>query len=173
MIKLNTPERILKKEMYDLILDNQCEEIKLLLFKRRKKIPTLYRQLKSLLESNKVFIGQSYFKSMLMDSSTQDCNWEKRLQVVNLVFEYLDAVKINAIYEGRKYSRERKIRSIMRLLEIDHIDREEYHPDEVLLNAIENLPKDLKEYWETEMENGPGPNFMDNSREELSANSGG
>jgi hypothetical protein len=171
MIKLNTPERILKRTMYNLILDNQCEEIRLLLFKRRKKIPTLYRQMKSLLESNKVFISESYFKSMLLDSSTQDCSLEKRLQVVNLVFEYLDAEKINAIYEGKKLFRERKIRSIMKVLEIDHIDRKEYHPDEVLMHAFENLPKDLKEYWEIELENGPGPNFEENSREELSSNS--
>ena len=41
MIKLNTPERILKKTMYNLILDNQCEEIKLLLFKRQMKIPDI------------------------------------------------------------------------------------------------------------------------------------
>ena len=171
MIKLNTPERILKKTMYNLILDNQCEEIRLLLFKRRKKIPTLFRQMKSLLESNRVNISLSYFKNMLMDSSTQDCKWKKRLQVVNLVFEYLDAEKINAIYEGKKLFRERKIRSIMKLLEIDHIDREEYSPDEVLLKAIGNLPKDLKEYWEIELENGPGPNFEDHSPEELSSNS--
>jgi hypothetical protein len=173
MIRLNTPERILKKTMYNLILDNQCEEIRLLLFKRRMKIPTLYRQMKSLLENNKVFISESYFKSMILDSSTQDCNLEKRLQVVNLVFEYLDAVKINAIYEGKKLLRERKIRSIMKLLEIDHIDRKEYSPDATIAHAIENLPRDLKEYWEIELENSPGPNFLDNFGGDLSSNSGG
>ena len=85
-----------------------------------------------------------------MDSSTQDCSLEKRLKVVNLVFEYLDAEKINAVYEGIKYLRERKIRSIMKLLEIDHIDRKEYLPNEVIMNALENLPEDMEEYWEIE-----------------------
>ena len=173
MIKLNTPERILKKTMYDLILDNMAEEIRLLLFKRRMKIPALFRQMKSLLENKKVFISESYFKSMILDSSTQDCNWEKRLQVVNLVFEYLDAEKINTIYEGKKLFREKKIRSIMKQLEIDHVDRKEYSPDETLMHAIKNLPKDIKEYWEIEMENGPGPNFEENSLEESSFTSEG
>ena len=131
---------------------NQCEEIRLLLFKLQVKIPDLYRSMKTLLESNKVFISQSYFKSMLMDSDYQKCNLDKRLEVVNLIFEYLDADKINAVYEGRKYKRERKIRSIMKILEIDHIDRKEYSPDEVLMHAYENLPESVKDYWEIELE---------------------
>ena len=152
MIKLNTPERKLKIKMYNLILDNQADEIKLLLFKRRMKIPALYRQMKSLLESNRVNISPSYFKSMLMNSDNQKCNLEIRLKVVNLVFEYLDAEKINAVYEGKKYLRERKIKSIMKLLEIDHIDRKEYHPDEVLMHAFENLPESVKDYWKIEQD---------------------
>ena len=87
-----------------------------------------------------------------MISDHQKCNLEKRLKVVNLVFEYLDAEKINAVYEGIKYLRERKIRSIMKLLEIDHIDRKEYQADEILMHAFENLPESVKEYWKIEQD---------------------
>ena len=81
--------------------------------------------------------------------------------------------KLMRFMKVRNYLRERKIRSIMKLLEIDHIDRKEYSPDEILMHAIENLPKDIKEYWEIELEIGPGPNFVENSREELSFTSEG
>jgi len=65
---------------------------------------------------------------MLMDSSTQKCNLETRLKVINLIFESLDPEKINAAYEGIKFLREKKIRSIMELLKSDYKDKEEYHP---------------------------------------------
>jgi hypothetical protein len=152
MIKLNTPARILKIEMYHLILDNQCEEIKLLLFKGKIKIPTLYREMKSLLESNRVLISESYFKNMLMNSKSQKCNWEKRLKVVSLVFENLDPDKINAFYEGKKYSRDKKIRSIMRVLKTDHIDKKEYLPNEIIMHTLGKLPKDMEEYWDIEQD---------------------
>ena len=135
--------------MYNLILDNQSKDIKLLLFKIGRSIPTLYKNMKPIMESNKVFISQPTFKNMLMDSSTQRCNLETRLKVINLIFEYLDPEKINAAYEGIKYLREKKIRSIMELLQSDYKDKKEYLSEEVLQHAFENLPEDMKEYWET------------------------
>ena len=149
MIELKMPSSKLKKKMYNLILDNQAEEIKMLLYKKRQNIPSLYDETKSLMESNKVFISESTFKNMLMKASTQWCNLETRLKVISLIFEYLDNEKINAFYEGIKYLRDREIRSIMELLKSDYIDKKEYLPEEVLRHEIENLPKDMRTYWET------------------------
>lgn len=149
MTELKIPSSKLKKKMYNLILDNQAEEIKMLLYKKRQNIPSLYDETKSLMESNKVFISESTFKNMLMKSSTQRCNLETRLKVISLIFEYLDNEKINAFYEGIKYLRDREIRSIMELLKSDYIDKKEYLPEEVLRHEIENLPKDMRTYWET------------------------
>ena len=84
-----------------------------------------------------------------MKSSTQRCDWEKRLKVIHLIFEYLDSEKINAFYEGIKFLRDKKIRSIMELLKSDYKDKKEYLSEEVLKHAVENLPEDMKKYWET------------------------
>jgi len=84
-----------------------------------------------------------------MESSTQSCDWGKRLKVINLIFEYLDSDKINAAYEGIKLLREKKIRSIMELLKSDYKDKKEYLPVEVLQHTFENLPEEMKTYWET------------------------
>ena len=155
MIELKIPSNKLKRTMYNLILDNQAEEIKLLLFKMRqtipslyKSIPTLYKKMKPLMEHNKVFISESTFKNMLMESRSQRCDLEKRLTVINLIFEYLDPEKINAIYENKKLLREKKIRSIMELLKSDYKDKKEYLPEEVLRHELENLPEEMKTYWE-------------------------
>ena len=86
---------------------------------------------------------------MLMESSTQSCDWGKRLNVINLIFEFLDSDKINAAYEGIKLLRDKEIRSIMELLKSDYKDKREYFPEEVLRNEIENLPEDMRTYWET------------------------
>ena len=83
MIKLKMPAKKLKRKMYNLILDNQSEEIKLLLFKKGQSIPSLYDEIKPLLKHNKVHISQSTFKNMLMESSTQRYSWKKRLKVIN------------------------------------------------------------------------------------------
>ena len=66
-----------------------------------------------------------------------------------MIFEYIDNDKINSVYEGIKYLRDREIRSIMELLKSDYIDKKEYLPEEVLRHEIENLPKDMRTYWET------------------------
>ena len=149
MIELKIPSSKLKKIMYNLILDNQSKDIKLLLFKIGRSIPTLYKNMKPIMESNKVFISQSTFKNMLMDSSTQNCNLETRLKVINLIYEYLDPEKINAAYEGIKLLREKKIRLIMEVLKSDYKDKKEYLPGDVLQHAFENLPKKMKTFWET------------------------
>jgi hypothetical protein len=149
MIELKTPSRILRKKMYNLILDNQAEEIKLLLYKMGLSIPNLYDAMKNLLKRNKIFISKSTFKNMLMESSSQRCDLKKRLEIINLIFEYLDPDEINALYESVKHERDKKIRSIMNLLKSDYKDKREYLPEEVLRHAIENLPKDMKNYWET------------------------
>ena len=56
MIRLKKPSWMLKKDMYNLILDNQAEEIKLLLYKAGLSIPNLYDAIKPLLNRNKIFI---------------------------------------------------------------------------------------------------------------------
>ena len=149
MIKLKMPGSKLKRKMYNLILDNQSEDIKLLLFKISKSIPSLYAEMKPIMEDNKINISQSTFKNMLMKSKNQGYCWENRLQVINLIFEYLDPEKINAAYEGIKFLRDKEIRSIMELLKSDYKDKREYLPEEVLKHEIENLSEDMKTYWET------------------------
>lgn len=148
MIKLKMPGSKLKRKMYNLILDNQSEDIKLLLFKISKSIPSLYAEMKPIMEDNKINISQSTFKNMLMKSINQKYCWENRLQVINLIFEYLDPEKINAAYEGIKFLRDKEIRSIMELLKSDYKDKREYLPEEVLKHELENLPEDMKTYWE-------------------------
>jgi len=149
MIKLKMPAKKLKRKMYNLILDNQSEDIKLLLFKKGQSIPSLYDEIGPLLKNNKLHIAESTFKNMLMESSTQTCDWEKRLKVVNLIFEYLDPEKISAAYESIKLLRDKKIRSIMKLLQSDYKDKKEYLPEEVLKHEMDNLPEDMRTYWET------------------------
>ena len=149
MIELKMPVRKLIKKMNSLILDNQSEDVKLLLFKKGQSIPSLYDEINPLLKSKKVHISQSTFKNMLMESSGQSYDWEKRLKVINLIFEYLDSEKINAAYEGVRRIRDKKIRSIMELLKSDYKDKREYLTEEIFLNEMENLPKDMKTYWET------------------------
>ena len=149
MVQLKIPSRKLEKKMYNLFLDNQAEDIKLLLFKKGQFIPSLYDEINPKLKHEKIHISQSHFKNMLMESSTQSCDWETRLKVIKLIFEYLDAEKINAAYEGIKLLREKEIRSIMGLLKSDYKDKREYLTEEVFLNEMENLPKDMKTYWES------------------------
>ena len=143
------PAKKLKKKMYNLILDNQSEDIKLLLFKKKQTIPNLYAEINPLLKNNKVHISQSTFKNMLMRSSTQRCDWEIRLKVINLIYEYLDSEKINAAYEGIRLIRDKKIRSIMKLLKSDYKDKREYLPEEIFIHEMEDLPADMKKYWES------------------------
>jgi hypothetical protein len=149
MKKLKMPASKLKKKMYNLILDGQARDIKLSLFKKGQSIPELYDEINPVLKHNKVHIARSTFKNMLMDSSTQTCDWEKRLKVINLIFENLYPDKINAAYLSVKLFREKEIRSIMKLLKSDYKDKREYLPEEVLEHEMENLPDDMKTYWET------------------------
>jgi hypothetical protein len=148
MIKLKKPSWMLRKDMYNLILDNQAEEIKLLLYKAGLSIPNLYDEIKPLLNRNKIFISQPTFKNYLMDSDTQRCDLEKRLKVIRLIFEHLDPEKISAVYEGIKLERNRKIMSIMNILKSDYIDCCEYSPEEILRHSIETLPGDMKTIWQ-------------------------
>ena len=149
MIKLKKPSWKLRKDMYNLILDNQAEEIKLLLHKSGLSIPKLYNAVKPLLNRNRIFISQSHFKNMLMDSSTQKCDLEKRLKVISLIFERLDPEKISAVYERKKNERNKKIRSIMNILKSDYIDCHEFFDDEILIHHGLNLPRHMKTYWES------------------------
>jgi hypothetical protein len=153
IIKLKKPSWKLRKDMYNLILDNQAEEIKMLLFKKGQSISSLYDEMKSEMNSNKVFISQSTFKNMLMESDTQRCNLENRLKVINLIFEYLDLEKINTVYESVKLQREKKIRSIMNILKSDYIDCYEFFDEEILIHEGLNLPKHMKTYWDSWKDN--------------------
>ena len=144
MIELKVPRKKLVKEMNNLILDNQSNEIRMLLFKLRKSIPSLYRDIQSKLQRNKIYMSESTFKNMLMDSKNQNYDWERRLKVINVIFEYLDPEKIEVAYQGIKQIRNKRIRDIMELLESDCKDKREYQPIEVLMHEMENIPKDMK-----------------------------
>jgi hypothetical protein len=85
MIELKMPVRKLIKKMNSLILDNQSEDVKLLLFKKGQSIPSLYDEINPLLKSKKVHISQSTFKNMLMEFSGQSYDWEKRLKVIAVI----------------------------------------------------------------------------------------
>ena len=148
MAELKKPKKKYVKEMNNLILDNQASEIKMLLFKLKKTIPSLYRDIQSLLQKNKIHISQSTFKNMLMDSNNQNYDWEIRLKVINTIFEYINPEKIEVAYQVRKQIRNKRIRYIMELLESDGKDKREYQSIEVLLHKMENIPNDMKVFWE-------------------------
>jgi hypothetical protein len=78
MKQLKVPSHKLIKKMNNLIMDNQSENIKLLLFKKGQSIPSLYEEINPLLKHNKIHVSESSFKNMLMDSSSQNYNWETR-----------------------------------------------------------------------------------------------
>ena len=153
MKELRVPKKKLIKKMYNLILDNHAEEIKLLLFKNGQSIPSLYYDMSSLLNKNKVYISKATFKNLLMDSRNQNYDWETRLKVINLILEYLNPGNIEAAYEMVKQERNKKVRAIMEVLKGDYIDKKEYLPFETLMHEYESLPEDMKTYWESWRDN--------------------
>jgi hypothetical protein len=153
MKELRVPKKKLMKKMYNLILDNHAEEIKLLLFKKGQSIPSLYCDISSLLNKNKVYISKATFKNLLMDSRNQNYDWETRLKVINLILEYLNPGNIEAVYEMVKQERNKKVRAIMEILKGDFKDKKEYLPFETLMHEYESLPEDMKTYWESWREN--------------------
>ena len=153
MKELRVPKKKLIKKMYNLILDNHAEEIKLLLFKNGQSIPSLYFDMSSLLNKNKVYISKATFKNLLMDSRNQNYDWETRLKVINLILEYLNPGNIEAAYEMVKQERNKKVRAIMEVLKGDYIDKKEYLPFETLMHEYQSLPEDMKTYWESWRDN--------------------
>lgn len=153
MKELRVPKKKLIKKMYNLILDNHAEDIKLLLFKKGQSIPSLYRNMSSLLEKNKVYISEPTFKNLLMDSRNQRYDWETRLKVINLILEYLNPGNIEAVYEMVKQEKNKKVRAIMEVLKGDYIDKIEYLPLETLMHEYESLPEDMKTYMESLRDN--------------------
>jgi len=153
MKELRVPKKKLIKKMYNYILDNHAEEIKLLLFKNGQSIPSLYYDMSSLLNKNKVYISKATFKNILMDSRNQNYDWETRLKVINLILEYLNPGNIEATYEMVKQERNKKVRAIMEVLKGDYIDKKEYLPFETLMHEYQSLPEDMKTYWESWRDN--------------------
>jgi len=100
--ELKVPKNKLKKIMNNLILDNHAREIKLLLFKLNKSIPSLYEDMQEKLFHKNLEIAESTFKNMLMDSTKQRCNLDKRMKLIDLIFEHLDPDKVEIAYEGIK-----------------------------------------------------------------------
>ena len=141
--KLRVPRKILKNKMYNLILDNHAREIKLLLFKLNKSIPSLYEDMQETLFHNNLEIAESTFKNMLMDSTKQRCNLDKRIKLIDLIFEHLDPDKVEIAYEGVKNIRNQKIRAIMGVLKSDYKDRREYTYEDTAYNRIFELPEDI------------------------------
>jgi hypothetical protein len=156
MKELKIPKKKLIKKMNNLIIDNQAKEIKLLIHKLGKKIPSLYKDMEEILLDNDISIAQSTFKNMLMDSTKQRCNWENRLKVIDLIFEYLEPEKIEVVYEGVKRLREQRVRAIMQLIENkNYKDKREYHPIEHLHHRILDCPYHEETYskpWYEELD---------------------
>ena len=148
MKKLKIPKHKLIKKMNNLILDNQAEDIKLLLFKKGQSISSLYMEMNFLLKHGRVHIAESTFKNMLMDSSCQGYKWEKRLKVINLIFKYLNPENIESEYAGEKLSRNKRIRAIMELLKSNYEDIKDYDLIEVIMHEMDNLPEGMKTYWD-------------------------
>ena len=141
--ELRVPRKKLKNKMYNLILDNHAREIKLLLFKLNKSIPSLYEDMQETLFHNNLEIAESTFKNMLMDSTKQRCNLDKRMKLIDLIFEYLDPDKVEIAYEGVKNIRNQKIRAIMGVLKSDYKDRREYTFEDTAYNRIFEYPEDI------------------------------
>jgi hypothetical protein len=141
--ELKVPKSKLKKIMYNLILDNQAREIKLLLFKLNKSIPSLYEDMQETLFHNNLEIAESTFKNMLMDSTKQRCNLDKRMKIIDLIVEHLDPDKIEIAYEGIKNIRNQEIRTIMAVLNSNYKDRREYTFEDTAYNRIFELPEDI------------------------------
>jgi hypothetical protein len=141
--ELKVLKRKLKKIMYNLILDNHAREIKLLLFKLNKSIPSLYDDMQETLFNNNLKIAESTFKNMLMDSTTQRCNLDKRMKLIDLIYEHLDPDKVEIAYEGVKNIRNQKIRTIMAVLKSNYKDRREYNFEDTAYHRIFELPEDI------------------------------
>lgn len=149
MKELRAPKRYLTKKLNNLILDDQSAEIKMLLFKTGLSIPGLFRAIKKELEINGIHIAKSTFKNMLMRSEKQNCDYEKRLKVIDIILEYLDPEKVEMVYLGNKYRRDKKIRAIMKVLESDYKDKREYTPIEILQYRMDNIPDEMKTYLDS------------------------
>ena len=142
--EFRVPKRKLKKKMYNLILDNHAREIKLLLFKLNKSIPSLYDDMKETLFNNNLAMAESTFKNMLMDSTKQRCNLDKRMKIIDLIYEHLDPDKIEIVYEGVKNLRNQEIRTIMAVLKSNYKDRREYTFEDTAYNRIFEIPEDIE-----------------------------
>jgi len=153
--ELKVPKRKLKKIMYNLILDNHAREIKLLLFKLNKSIPSLYYDMKETLFHEDLKMAESTFKNMLMDSTKQRCNLDKRMKLIDLIYEHLDPDKIEIAYEGVKNLRNQKIRTIMAVLKSNYKDRREYTFEDTAYNRILEFQEDIEiksEPWYKELD---------------------
>ena len=142
--ELRVPKIKLIKKMNNLILDNHAREIKLLLFKLNKSIPSLYEDMKETLFYNNLKIAESTFKNMLMDSTKQRCNLDKRMKLIDLIYEHLDPDKIEIAYEGVKSIRNQQIRTIMGVLKSDYKDKREYTFEDTAYHRIFELPEDIE-----------------------------
>ena len=141
--ELKVPRKKLRNKMYNLILDNHSREIKLLLFKLNKSIPSLYFDMQETLFQNNLKIAESTFKNMLMESTKQRCNLDKRMKIIDLIYEHLDPDKVEIAYEGIKNIRNQKIRAIMGVLKSDYKDRREYAFEDTAYHRIFELPEDI------------------------------
>ena len=153
--ELRIPKIKLIKKMNNLILDNHAREIKLLLFKLNKSIPSLYDDMQEILFHNNLKIAESTFKNMLMDSTKQRCNMDKRMKLIDLIYEHLDPDKVEIAYEGVKNIRNQKIRTIMAVLKSNKKDRREYTFEDTAYNRILEIPEDIEiksEPWYMELD---------------------
>ena len=108
-----------------------------------KSIPSLYDDMQETLFNNNLKMAESTFKNMLMDSTKQRCNLDKRMKLIDLIFEHLDPDKVEIAYEGVKNIRNQKIRAIMGALESNYKDRREYTFEDTAYHRIFELPEDI------------------------------
>jgi hypothetical protein len=149
MNELKIPRKKLIAKMYNLMLDNDAKDIKLMLCKKGQTIPELYHEIYDVLIDRNVKIKESTFKNLLMDSSGQQYSWITRLRVIRIILSYLDKDHIEAAYEGVKKLRQKQIHTIMEVLESDYKDKRQCKPFERFINEMECLPKCMETYWES------------------------
>ena len=160
--EIKVPKNILKKIMNNLILDNHAREIKLLLFKLNKSIPSLYEDMQETLYHNNLEIAESTFKNMLMDSTKQRCNIDNRMKLFDLIYEHLDPEKIEIAYAGVKNIRNQQIRAIMGALKSNYKDKRESTFEDTLYHRIFELPED------TDIKSMPWYEELDNMKARVS-----
>ena len=68
---------------------------------------------------------------------------DKRMKLIDLIYDHLDPDKIEIAYEGVKSIRNQQIRTIMGVLKSDYKDKREYTFEDTAYHRIFELPEDI------------------------------